>query len=165
MGNDHFLPIQFQNPLTRSGSMACRGGFSKNSNAMLPKSSVSYAEALEIQRATNAALQVPNQIQPGDNVGNGSESYDYKNFNPEIDWCPTKTLKYGYCENNDWNDNKEMEDMTRSAEWERISKIKNAELMRELQNDPERMQMLKDLEDGKFVKKSRLIEENVKKVK
>jgi len=154
MNNDSFLPIEMQNPFTRANSLRTKGGFARNRNAQLPASTVSWYE-VELDNGPS----VPNQL-PAPAI---AEKVDYNNFDSKTEWAPVCFIQPPHMESNEeWNDGRSTKEEEISKEWEMKNKQGNEKLLKDLENDPERMQMLKDLEDGKFMPMSKLIEESKK---
>ena len=153
MGNDHFLPIQFQNPLNRAAAIArSERNFMRNPKAELPKAT-SWTE-IEV----DVGPTVPNQLPAPNFIG--SRKVDVKSYDSKTDWAPTEILQHEYEYDGSWNVPSEID--IRSKQWEELGRKKNAELLKDLENDPERKALLKQVEDGEFFPKTRLIDESKK---
>lgn len=153
MNNDSFLPLEMQNPLTRVNTLRTTNGFLRDNKAKLPVSTVSWYE-VELDQGPKVPNQLPTPI-----VG-PSEIVDYKNFNSNTDWVPSRVISHNFENEDSWNVPSKQEIV--SKQWEERGKLENEKLLKDLSNDPERLKMLKDLEDGKIMPKPRLIDESKK---
>lgn len=156
----------FSNPLTRNRSLPGVQFFSGSDakNLKVPAPQISYEEQLEAYRN----LHVPQQSFVPEDPLAGFELQRDPTLAPD-EWSHMRIIGR-HDSSKEWGDawgrdefDKERREEQISREYNAAMQQGNAKLSAELEKDDFRKQLLKDLEDGKIMKPTSLIEESKKK--
>lgn len=153
----------FSNPLIRNRTFPNVQFFSGKSAKDLH---VPITQSYEEQRDALRNLHVPQQSFVPEDPLAGFSLHDDPTLAPD-EWSKFRWINRGSSKEREWGDAWGRDEIEREKRENLISKKyndfiahKNTELKAKLEKDDFRKQLLKDLEDGKILQKTRLIDEN-----